>query len=55
MIPCSRREFLRAGTLLAAGLGLSQGVASVFAQGLQRLFERQKRVLWLQGLSCSGC
>ncbi len=55
MLPCSRREFLRVGGLLAAGFGLGRSAAKVFADGLQRIFERQKRVLWLQGMSCTGC
>ena len=51
----SRREFLRMGAFLAAGLGLGHGAAAALAQGLKRIFERQTRVLWLQGMSCSGC
>ena len=51
----SRRDFLRMGAFLAAGLGLGRGAAPVLAEGLQRIFTQQKRVLWLQGMSCSGC
>ncbi len=51
----SRRDFLRIGAALAAGLGLGHGQAAVLAQGLERIVRQQKRVLWLQGLSCSGC
>lgn len=55
MATYSRRDFLRMGTFLAAGLGLGRGTAAALADGLQRIFERQKRVLWLQGMSCTGC
>ncbi len=51
----SRREFLRMGSILAAGLGLGRAAAPALAEGLLRIFQRQKRVLWLQGLSCTGC
>ncbi|MBN2447577.1 MAG: hydrogenase small subunit [Phycisphaerae bacterium] len=51
----SRREFLRMGTVLAAGFGLGRAAAPALADGLQRIFSGQKRVLWLQGQSCSGC
>ena len=51
----SRREFLRIGTVLATGLGLERSAATALAQGLERLAEGQKRVLWLQGLGCTGC
>lgn len=55
MAQYSRREFLRIGAALAAGLGLGRAAAPALAQGLQRIFERQRRILWLQGQSCSGC
>lgn len=55
MAQYSRREFLQMGASLAAGLGLGSGAVPALANGLQRIFEGQKRVLWLQGLSCSGC
>jgi len=55
MAQYSRRDFLRFGAVLAAGLGLGRSAAPLLAQGLQRIFERQRRILWLQGLSCSGC
>jgi len=43
------------GASLAAGLGLGQGQAEVLAKGLKNIFNQQARVLWLQGMSCSGC
>lgn len=55
MATYSRRDFMRMAAFLAAGAGLSRGVASALADGLQKIFERQKRVMWLQGMSCSGC
>lgn len=51
----SRRDILRAGLALAAGFGLGGGVARAFARGIEKLFDQQQRVLWLQAQSCSGC
>ncbi|MBN1488287.1 MAG: hydrogenase small subunit [Phycisphaerae bacterium] len=51
----SRREFLQMGASLAAALGLGQKQAIALADGLERLAEQKTRVLWLQGMSCSGC
>ena len=55
MLTYSRRDFLRMGGLLAAGLGLERTAARVLAEGLQRICEGQMQVLWLQGMSCTGC
>ncbi len=55
MQSCSRRDFLRMGTILAASVGLGRTAASAFAEGLQTIFSKKKRVLWLQGMSCTGC
>ena len=51
----SRREVLKLGALLAAGLGLDSTYSAVFADGLQKISTGQAKVLWLQGMSCSGC
>jgi hydrogenase small subunit len=51
----SRREILQLGAWLAAGAGLSQGHQAVLASGLEKLISGQAKVLWLQGMSCSGC
>ena len=51
----TRRDFLKMGTMLAAGAGLATLRPEVLAQGLEKLFARQVKVLWLQGQSCSGC
>lgn len=51
----TRREMLKAGALLAAGLGLAPSQAVVLAEGLEKIATRQTKVLWLQAMSCSGC
>jgi hydrogenase small subunit len=51
----SRREILRLGAALAAGLGLGKEDGAALAVGLDRIARHQQRVLWLQGLSCTGC
>ena len=51
----SRREVLKLGALLAAGLGLDSTYSAVFADGLQKISTGEAKVLWLQGMSCSGC
>jgi len=53
--PASRREFLKFGAALAAGVGLAGDMVEVFAEGLQRLAQGLPRVLWLQGQACGGC
>jgi len=45
---------LRLGALLAAQLGLA-GRGRALAEGLEKIATRQAKVLWLQGMSCSGC
>ena len=51
----SRREVLKLGALLTAGLGLDPTYSAIFADGLQKISTGQAKVLWLQGMSCSGC
>ena len=51
----SRREVLKLGALLAAGLGLDSTYSVVFGDGLQKLSTGEAKVLWLQGMSCTGC
>ncbi len=51
----SRREILQMGAALAAGFGLAPGDRAAIAAGLERLVSKQTTVLWLQGMSCSGC
>ncbi len=50
-----RRDFLRMGAALAAGLGLPSGPAAVLAEGLEQIFNKRLPVIWIQGLSCTGC
>lgn len=51
----SRRDILRMGTWLATSAGLTGSQGAVLAQGIEGLLSRQVKVLWLQGMSCSGC
>ena len=51
----SRREMLKIGAYLAAGLGLGPIYKNAFAEGLQKIVSKQAKVLWLQGMSCTGC
>jgi hydrogenase small subunit len=51
----SRRDMLRMGTCLAAGLGLGGLHGVAFAQGLEKIATGQAKVLWLQAMSCTGC
>ena len=51
----TRRDILRMGACLAAGTGLGQSHNAVMADGLEKVLSGQAKVLWLQGMSCSGC
>src|SRR5271166_6281697 len=51
----TRRDFLKAAALLAAQFALGPGAVGALAQGLEKIASGQQRVLWLQGLSCTGC
>lgn len=51
----SRREVLKLGAVMAAGLGLDPTYSAVFADGFQKISSGQPKVIWLQGMSCSGC
>lgn len=53
--PISRRDFLQLGTKLAIMMGLSRVHAPALAEALGKLAGGTAPVLWLQGLSCSGC
>ncbi|MBF0198377.1 MAG: hydrogenase small subunit [Planctomycetes bacterium] len=50
----TRQDFLKMGSILCASATLPT-CESIFADGLERLFKRTKKVLWIQGQSCSGC
>ncbi len=51
----SRRHVLQLGAALAANWLLPRRTAMVLAEGLAQIASKQQRVLWLQGMSCSGC
>jgi hydrogenase small subunit len=51
----SRRDILRMGACLAAGLGLSGVHGIVLAEGLEKIVTGAAKVLWLQAMSCTGC
>lgn len=51
----SRRDLLRLGAGLASGLGLLDSQARVLAAGLDEILTGRTKVLWLQGMSCTGC
>lgn len=51
----SRRDILRMGTCLAAGLGLGPAQGIVLAEGLEKIVTGKANVLWLQAMSCTGC
>jgi hydrogenase small subunit len=55
MTQYSRRDVLKLGALLAAGLGLDSSYSAIFADGLEKISAGRTKVLWLQGMSCSGC
>ncbi len=51
----SRREILKMGAALAAGTSLGGNATEVMAKGLDSIFTGEAKVVWLQGLSCTGC
>ena len=51
----TRRDFLGLGTKLAALLGLGPAAIPQVVEALETLAGGLAPVLWLQGLSCSGC
>ena len=51
----TRRDLLRMGTLLAAGAGLGRDHGVLLAGGLEKILAGKAKVLWLQGMSCTGC
>jgi hydrogenase small subunit len=53
--PFNRRELLKLGAALAASAGLPVGYGAVLGRGLERLAGGAPRLVWLQGLACSGC
>jgi len=55
MTRLTRRELLRMGTALASMAGLNPTLGQVFASGLEEIANEQAQVLWLEGMSCTGC
>ena len=51
----TRREFLKAATVLAAHMGLGGHYRDAIAAGLEKILDKKQPVLWLQGQACSGC
>ena len=51
----TRRDVLRMGAVLATGMGLGRGHDAVMAGGLDKILSGQAKVLWLHGMSCTGC
>lgn len=51
----TRRSFLKAGTSLAALMGLGPSAAVAMARAVKQMAAGRAPVLWLQGQSCSGC
>jgi len=51
----TRRYFLKAASFFTANACLSSHYTEAIAAGLEKIFERKQQILWLQGLSCSGC
>ncbi len=51
----TRREFLKFGTKLAALMGLGASAVPKIADALEDISAETAPLLWLQGLSCSGC
>ncbi len=51
----SRRELLRVGASLAAGVTIAGDQREAICAGLEKIAARKEQVLWLHGMSCSGC
>jgi hydrogenase small subunit len=51
----SRRDFLKIGAFLSAGMAMSYGTVGAMARGLERIASGLVRVVWIQAQSCSGC
>ncbi len=51
----TRRDFLKLGARMATLMGLGATAIPTLATGLEELAANGLPVLWLQGLSCSGC
>ena len=55
MADITRRQFLVWGAKLTALMGLEASAIPRVAEALENLASGNAPLLWLQGLSCSGC
>ncbi len=55
MTDISRRTFLELSVKMAAAMSLGASAAPRIAEALEQIAAGNVQVLWLQGLSCSGC
>ncbi|KAA3663188.1 MAG: hypothetical protein DWQ10_00705 [Calditrichaeota bacterium] len=55
MSDINRRDFLKLSGKLAAAMGIASTFTPKIAEALNELASGQAPVVWLQGLSCSGC
>ncbi|MHB8899262.1 MAG: hydrogenase small subunit [Thermoguttaceae bacterium] len=51
----TRRQCLQWAAWLTAGLGVASDQVQAIALGLEKIANKQARLLWLQGMSCTGC
>lgn len=51
----TRRDFLKMGASLAALMGLGPLYYHGLAEAVEEIASGRKRILWLQGQSCTGC
>ncbi len=55
MSEITRRQFIKISTKLAVAMGLGSSAIPKIAEAMKQLSSGNPPVLWLQGLSCSGC
>jgi hydrogenase small subunit len=55
MTHLTRRELLRVGAALAGAAGLGPALGRVLAAGLEDFATQRAKVVWVEGMSCSGC
>ena len=51
----TRRDVLRLGRRAGRRPGPGRGHSKLLAEGLDKILAGRQKVLWLQGMSCSGC
>jgi len=55
MSDITRRDFLKMAGILATAAGLSSIQTQAMAKGLEKIATGNVKVVWIEGLSCSGC